>query len=319
MKSSETMVSLMESFIEQRTRLGFSFTKELGRLRRFARFADEHALGKPVTEALILQWAGEGLAEPLPYRAYALRNFIPWLALRDKRVIVPRPGLFRLPRRYRPMPYLYAPDEVEALFDAVWHTDAVSWGEWPRASHAVTLGLLESTGMRVAEAANLDDIDVDLEKGHLLVRFSKNLPLRLVPLHKTGVAALRRYRERRRRHCPNPVSRAFILSSQGHRLGTHRMQVFFAKVRKAAGVPFRPHRRKPRLYDFRHTFASRHLLRAYREDRDIDVEIADLSVYLGHQNIANTYWYLSAFPELRSLCAERFRRYAEALRREGRP
>jgi len=96
------------------------------------------------------------------------------------------------------------------------------------------------------------------------------------------------------------------------------MQLFFKKVREAAGVPRRPHRREVRLYDFRHTFASRHLLRAYRENRDIDVEIANLSVYLGHENIANTYWYLTALPELRALCAERFRRYAEEIRREGR-
>ena len=317
MKNQTTMLEMVDSFLDYRKQLRFS-TREEGRcLRQFARFADERASGAPLSEALILEWAGAGKPEASPYRLEAFRNFVPWLVLHDERVIAPRAELMRERRHARTAPYIYEPEEVKALFDAIWSTGSVSWGEWPRFSHDVAMGLLESTGIRVAEASNLDDDDVDLGNGHLHVRNSKNLPLRLVPLDVTVVAGLRRYRERRQRYCPRPQSRAFILSYKGRRLTPHAMQVFFQHVRKAAGVPFRPHRRDPRLYDFRHTFASHHLLQAYRENRDIDVAIANLSVYLGHKNIANTYWYLTALPELRALCAERFRRYAEEIRREG--
>jgi hypothetical protein len=39
-----------------------------------------------------------------------------------------------------------------------------------------------------------------------------------------------------------------------------------------------------------------------------------LSTYLGHVHVADTYWYLSACPELMGLAVERFeRRWEEAL------
>lgn len=318
MSGQTTLRQMVKNFLEYRGQLHFSNKDEARILRQFASFADEYAPGAPVSEKLILQWAAASKPKNSRRDLYELRNFIPWLALRDDRVIAPRLELLRCSRHPRTAPYIYAPEEVEALFAALWTTDSVRWGEWPRASHAAALGLLESTGIRVGEAANLDDDDVDLSSGNLHIRKSKNLPLRLVPLHETAVAALHRYRKQRQKYCPRPKSRAFLLSLTGRRLNTLPMQVFFRKVRKSACVPFRPHRREPRLYDFRHAFASRHLLRAYRENRDIDVEVADLSVYMGHQRIANTYWYLTALPELRALCAERFRRYAEAIRRGDR-
>jgi hypothetical protein len=37
-----------------------------------------------------------------------------------------------------------------------------------------------------------------------------------------------------------------------------------------------------------------------------------LSTYLGHIKISNTYWYLSAVPELMSLAGKRFERFVAA-------
>ncbi len=41
-----------------------------------------------------------------------------------------------------------------------------------------------------------------------------------------------------------------------------------------------------------------------------------LSVYLGHTDIAGTYWYLTAIPELLAVSAERFEK-AVIQRRKG--
>ena len=56
--------------------------------------------------------------------------------------------------------------------------------------------------------------------------------------------------------------------------------------------------RNPCLHDLRHTFACNHLLRAYRENRNIDNAVHELSIYLGHATLASTYWYLSGVPAL---------------------
>jgi hypothetical protein len=47
------------------------------------------------------------------------------------------------------------------------------------------------------------------------------------------------------------------------------------------------------------------LLRWYRDGDDVQARLPLLSTYLGHINPANTYWYLSAVPELMAMAARR--------------
>ena len=79
----------------------------------------------------------------------------------------------------------------------------------------------------------------------------------------------------------------------------------FAKLRQ--NVTFEgTGRLPPRLYDLRHTFATRRLLEWYRDGTDIGNAITRLSVYLGHVKPSDTYWYLTGTPELLAVAAGRF-------------
>ena len=60
----------------------------------------------------------------------------------------------------------------------------------------------------------------------------------------------------------------------------------------------------------RHTFAVRRLATWYEEGADISARLTELSVYLGHVHPRDTYWYLSASPELLVRAADRFDAYA---------
>jgi integrase/recombinase XerD len=61
----------------------------------------------------------------------------------------------------------------------------------------------------------------------------------------------------------------------------------------------------------RHRFALKTLLRWYRSGREIEPRLPTLSTYLGHVNVANTYWYLSACPELMGAAVKRLERHWE--------
>lgn len=50
----------------------------------------------------------------------------------------------------------------------------------------------------------------------------------------------------------------------------------------------------------------------HRQGIDLDQAMLSLSTYLGHTKISNTYWYLSAVPELMALVGKRFERFAAA-------
>ncbi|HEX2297558.1 MAG TPA: hypothetical protein VHH34_03395 [Pseudonocardiaceae bacterium] len=63
--------------------------------------------------------------------------------------------------------------------------------------------------------------------------------------------------------------------------------------------------RPPRIHDLRHSFAVRAMLDAYAAGQDGQARLALLSTWLGHVHPANTYWYLSASPELMAIAAGR--------------
>jgi integrase len=64
----------------------------------------------------------------------------------------------------------------------------------------------------------------------------------------------------------------------------------------------------PRIHDLRHTFAVRTLLGWYRERVDVEKKLPVLSTYLGHTCVRDTYWYLSACPDLMQQAARRLDR-----------
>jgi len=61
----------------------------------------------------------------------------------------------------------------------------------------------------------------------------------------------------------------------------------------------------PRLHDLRHTFAVKTLLRWYQTGVDVERHLPELATYLGHKHVNDTYWYISAVPELLQLAALR--------------
>ena len=61
----------------------------------------------------------------------------------------------------------------------------------------------------------------------------------------------------------------------------------------------------PRIHDLRHRVAVNTLIDWYRSGVNVDEYMPTLSTYLGHVSPSDTYWYLSASPELMALAADR--------------
>ena len=67
-------------------------------------------------------------------------------------------------------------------------------------------------------------------------------------------------------------------------------------------------RSRPRIHDLRHGFAVNTIIDGYKAGEP-GTRMAILSTYLGHVDPANTYWYLSAAPELLGLAGDRLERH----------
>ncbi len=162
-------------------------------------------------------------------------------------------------------------------------------------------GLLAVTGMRMSESVSLQCKDVDLTQGILTIVQTKFGKSRLLPIHPSAQRALKQYECRRDRICPNPQDPNFFLSESGSRLTGGNVRHTFVKLSRQIGLrgPHASH--GPRLHDLRHAFAVRTILNWYREDIDVQRQLPKLATYLGHTHVHDTYWYLSAVPELMQL------------------
>ena len=134
---------------------------------------------------------------------------------------------------------------------------------------------------------------------------------RQVPMHPSTVEALRRYRWMRDLAGESTQDDApFFIGTRGRRrglpLGERQVHRVFAELRQQLGWRNRGTHHAPRIHDLRHTFVVRRIVLWQAQGVDIDQAMLSLSTYVGHAMVTNTYWYLSAVPELMALAAERF-------------
>lgn len=213
---------------------------------------------------------------------------------------VPPVGL--LPARsHRAVPYLFTDADIAALMAAARELRS----PLRAATFETLVGLLVVTGLRIGEALRLDRHDVDLDDGVLHIRQTKFGKSREVPLHPSTVDALATYARRRAVLCPRPRDPSFFVSVAGTRVRYDNTHLTWLGLVHRAGLEPRSARCRPRPHDVRHSFAVRTLLGWYRDGVDVGAHMPLLSTYLGHVHPANTYWYLSAAPELLSLVAAR--------------
>lgn len=233
-------------------------------------------------------------------RLSVVRAFARHLHVIDPVHEVPPAGL--LPARtHRATPYLYSDAQIAGLMGA-----ARQFRSRLRAATFETLiGVLAVTGLRIGEALRLDRDDVDLADGVLHIRDTKFGKSRDVPLHLSTVAALATYAARRDELCTRPVDRSFFVSTAGTRLLYCNAHLGWLDLVRRAGLQPRSAKCRPRPHDLRHSFAVRTLLGWYHDDVDVAACMPLLSTYLGHVHPANTYWYLSAAPELLAIVAAR--------------
>ena len=317
MSAPNSIQARVEQFLVERRGLGFSIRNDGYILRSFARHI--HATGHrgALTMELMAEWArrdSHGSNDPLTWarRLKKLRTFLRWLQQFDPRTEVPDDSIFgRLPERQAP--HIFSETEIVDLLAA-----ARRLGPAPGLRGAVyetLFGLIAATGMRIGEALSLCNGDVDLKDGMLTIRRTKFGKSRQIPMHPTTVDALRRYRWLRDlAEGASADDGPFFVGTRGRRrglpLGTHQVHCVFGNLRQQLGWGNRGAHHAPRIHDLRHTFVVHRIVLWQAQGVDIDQAMLSLSTYVGHAMVTNTYWYLSAVPELMALAAERFASFA---------
>ncbi len=290
----------VENYLKMRRNLGYKLERSGVLLPQLVAYLE--TAGSPtLTSDLAISWARlPTQASPNHWaaRLAVARGFARYLQTIDPATEVPPSGVFPT-RRHRPTPYLWSQDDIGRLLDAA----RALRSPIRAATHEALFGLLAVSGMRVGEAVGLDRDDIDLQTGVITIRHAKHDRTRLVPLHETTVAALDAYVSERDRLCPTSRSDAFFISSTGTRLDRSGVSKTLRQITTDMGI--RTAAVRPTVHQLRHSFAVRTLIDWQQSGVSIDGHIATLSTYLGHIAPSDTYWYLSASPELMAIAAER--------------
>ncbi len=301
----------VESYLAMRQALGYKLQLPGAALRQFAAFLERQGASH-ITTALALRWAQESShVQPAQWanRLSFVRTFARYWSATDPKTEIPPVGI--LPYRYnRTAPYLYTDEQIQRLLEAAQEIPpATGFSRW---TYPTLFGLLAVSGLRVGEIIALQREDVDLRQGLLTIRLTKFRKSRLIPLHPSTCEALKRYVRQRNHRFPRGNPRFFV-SDQGTPLIDSMVRWTFVKLSRQIGLRGPLDRFGPRLHDLRHRFAIQTMLDWYRSGVDVEQRLPVLSTWLGHAHVSNTYWYLSATPELLALSAKRLEKQWEGL------
>lgn len=292
------------AYVGLRRALGFTMRPEERVLRELVDFVERQPESTGLAHATVTWAARTGGPGTQARRLSIARQFLTYIHALDAAVAIPGPGL--LPRVRRSAPRLLGAHDVMRLMDAA---QQLGPREALRPQTVATyVGLLASCGLRAHEAIRLTLADVVLTAmpPRLIIRQTKFRKSRLVPLHATTAVALGTYATRRRQLGYDGICDAFFVSERGTPLNYHVIARTFVTLARRVGLRGPAGERGVSLHHLRHSFAVARLAAWAQAGDDVPARVPALAVYLGHARFRDTYWYLTAAPEILRPAADRF-------------
>ncbi len=135
--------------------------------------------------------------------------------------------------------------------------------------------LLLQTGIKIGELTRVQKEDVNLKKGKLDIRNTKNKVDRTIPLNNTAGKAIRDYLKIR----PKTKEKIMFVTKTGHPILLRNVRVFIKLYYKKAGIT------DAKVHDLRHTFCAHHLKKG--------TSLLVVAKMAGHKKLATTEKYLN--------------------------
>lgn len=295
----------LKDYLEYKHSLGFKLVHEATVLERFAAYTRSINYDGPMTTDLALSWVATGVQtdKTMGRKIEVLRPFSRYVHSFDPESEIIHSLIYKNVHE-RPTPYIYSETEVLSLMDEcnnLYAPDGIR-----SYTIKVIIGLLWSTGMRPSEPVGLFIEDVDFENRILHIRRTKFSKERYIPIHESVSKQLYKYLQWIEKKLGlRFLADAFFYTTGGKTLTESSLAYAFKLIRPrinatTIGYPC------VRLYDFRHTFACNTILKWNRHGEDVNAKLYVLSTYLGHVRPEDTFWYLSATPELLKISCSKY-------------
>lgn len=287
----------IEGFIAQKKALGFQYLESSRILRDFDRFCLMNFPNTDIlTEEICFAWATKKETEhnnTFRNRLMPIRELARYLNRNGETAYILPCDIAKKDSPYAP--YIYTEAEISEIWAAL---DNLKPRKGYPVRHFVIpamVKLLYCCGLRPAEARRLSMDNVDLSKGRLNIMESKQHRSRIVMMADDVTEMLSDYSAAV--SCVMAKREPFFPTSDGGYYGKRGLEKTFRKVLNKAGI-VGAGQCAPRLYDFRHTFATHRLYHWMREGKELNTMLPYLSAYMGHAQLSDTYYYIHLVPGL---------------------
>jgi len=293
---SSNFKGYLDDFIRQKHALGFPYQSSERKLKAFDRFCIEHYPRETkLTKEMTMHWAEQLPDEhvnTLIRRITPIRQFAKYLnSLGTEAYVIPS-GIPAKGIRY--VPHIYTQQELKAFFRAL---DQCNYNKNYPARHLIVpviFRVLYCCGLRSSEVLGLRVEDVDLTTGKLAIRQSKGHKDRTVMMSEDVLNLCRIYHERISFVFPERTY--FFPNHRCHHYGRDFLDRTFHEFWDKTGIEA-VSGNSPRVHDFRHTFAVQRLNQWTEEKKNLNAYLPYLSMYLGHEHLTATDYYLHLVPE----------------------
>lgn len=306
-----------QEFLRFKRAMGIAYRRGEFVLNDFLRFVAQHwgDHGEVALDDAITRWCARiagRKAVTVANEFGVVRQLCLYRRRRDPSSCVPEHALAPVKESVF-LPYIFRHDEVRRILAvATSHHGRFIWASMLR----TLILVLYCTGLRLGEAVRLRTVDVDLNRGTLMIQRSKGRS-RIVAIRADLVAELRRYAAERHRLVAErrrPDPETFFLRLDASPLTVGSASESIRRLLRNLGIKPPGGRIGARPYEFRHAFAVHRLTAWANEGVDIHAKLPLLSAYLGHQNIIGTEVYLKATPQLLELASSRFEQHLRGSR-----
>jgi integrase len=299
--------SHIESLIEQKKAIGYPYDTSARILKVFDLFCKTHYPDETVfTKEVAMHWAEQKQGEhvnTLARRITPIRQLAKYMIGMGIEAYVIPPGIPSKQIRY--VPHIYSDQELRVFFT---ETDRCPLRVYSPIRHLVIpvfFRTLYCCGLRPSEARLLNVDDVDLENGKLTIRWSKGNKDRNVMMSRDLLSLGRIYHTKVSQILPDRS--AFFPNRDGKHYSRSTIDHWFHLCWDKTEIAQISSGNRPRVHDFRHTFAVKRLNLWVKEGKDLHVFLPYLSMYLGHAHLTETDYYLHFVPEFFPLFKEKTR------------
>lgn len=284
------------AYVKLRCSLGNEEDTYARRLQDFDHFCSKkYPDEENLTQELAEDWCtlrSNEKTSTLQLRSGILKGFSKYLVTLGKTAYVIPDGFAGKQSHF--IPYLYTDDELKIFFASGDTLPPHKLSPLREYVIPVIFRMLYCCGLRPQEVRHLTVEQVDLDEGILHICDSKRNKDRQVAMSDDLTYLCIRYDKviSKKIH----LRRFFFENPNGGEYSAAWLQHQFFKCWKRAGITFdKSHH--PRVYDWRHNFATHKIIQWMNDGLDIMNLLPYLSTYMGHESIEYTAYYIHLVPD----------------------